>query len=65
MSKNSEVITDDLKAALQEAFIEIAKTEEGKNVIAVYSHEGYQKAQSSDYDGEREAQELIRNMKNQ
>ncbi|GAK39441.1 phosphonate ABC transporter phosphonate-binding protein [Paenibacillus sp. TCA20] len=65
VSKNSEVITDDLKAALQEAFIEIAKTEEGKNVIAVYSHEGYQKAQSSDYDGEREAQELIRNMKNQ
>lgn len=65
VSKESELMTDDFKAALQKAFIEIAKTDEGKNVIAVYSHEGYQEAQSSDYDGERAAQELIRNMKNQ
>ena len=64
VSKNSSIMTDELKTALQNAFISIAQTEEGKNVIAVYSHEGYQVAQSSDYDGERKAQEIIREMKN-
>lgn len=63
VSKKSSIMTDDLKAALQEAFIAIAGTEEGKEVIAIYSHEGYQAAKSSDYDGERQAQELIRSMK--
>lgn len=64
VSKNSSIMTDDFKTALQKAFISIAQTEEGKKVIAVYSHEGYQEAQSSDYDGERKAQEIIREMKN-
>lgn len=63
VSKNSPIMTDDLKKALQESFMEIAETTEGKEVIAIYSHEGYKVAQSSDYDGEREAQELIRSMK--
>ncbi|MCI3919073.1 PhnD/SsuA/transferrin family substrate-binding protein [Paenibacillus sp. TRM 82003] len=63
VSKNSPVMTDDLKTALQEAFIAIAGTEEGKEVIAIYSHEGYKVAQASDYEGERKAQELIRSMK--
>lgn len=63
VSKNSPIMTDDLKAALQEAFNAIAGTEEGKKVIAIYSHEGYKNAKSSDYDGEREAQKLIRSMK--
>lgn len=64
VSKNSEIMTDDLKKELQKAFMEIAKTEEGQKVIAIYSHEGYQEANSSDYDGERKAQELIKQMKN-
>ncbi|MEK3883673.1 PhnD/SsuA/transferrin family substrate-binding protein [Paenibacillus sp. PL2-23] len=63
VSKKSPIMNDELKAAIQEAFIAIAGTEEGKQVIAIYSHEGYQVAQSSDYDGERQAQELIRSMK--
>lgn len=63
VSKNSEVMNDELKAALQKAFIAIAQTDAGKEVIAIYSHEGYQEAQSSDYDGERQAQEIIRSMK--
>jgi phosphonate transport system substrate-binding protein len=63
VSKNSPVMTDELKKALQESFMEIAQTDEGKEVIAIYTHEGYKVAQSSDYDGERDAQELIRNMK--
>ncbi|WP_211749009.1 PhnD/SsuA/transferrin family substrate-binding protein [Paenibacillus sp. Marseille-Q4541] len=64
VSKNSSIMNDDLKTALQNAFISIAQTEEGKKVIAVYSHEGYKEAQSSDYDSERKAQEIIREMKN-
>lgn len=63
VSKKSPLMTDEFKAALQKAFIAIAQTEEGKNVIAIYSHEGYKEAQSSDYDNERKAQELIKNMK--
>lgn len=50
------------RAALQNAFINIGNTEEGKAVIAIYSHMGYQKAQSSDYDSERAAQKLIREL---
>jgi len=63
VSKNDPLMTDEFKKALQEAFIAIAQTEEGKKVIAIYSHEGYKVAQSSDYDGERKAQELIKSMK--
>ncbi|GGH85564.1 phosphonate transport system substrate-binding protein [Pullulanibacillus pueri] len=63
VSKKSSIMTDDFKKALQTAFINIAKTDEGKKVIAVYSHEGYQKAKSSDYDGERDAQKLLQSMK--
>lgn len=63
VSKKSPIMTDDLKKALQTAFINIAKTDEGKKVIAIYSHEGYKPAKSSDYDGERAAQKLIQSMK--
>jgi len=63
VSKKSSTITDDFKKALQDAFIAIAQTDEGKQVISIYSHEGYKAAQSSDYDGEREAQKLIKSMK--
>ncbi|WP_244244610.1 phosphate/phosphite/phosphonate ABC transporter substrate-binding protein [Marinilactibacillus kalidii] len=64
VSKNSDIMTDDLKAALQESFINIAGTDEGKEIIAIYSHEGYEKSESSDYDVEREAQEILRNLTN-
>ena len=62
VSKTSEIMDDALIAALQEAFINIGNTEEGKEVIAIYSHKGYQKAVSSDYDNERAAQELIQSL---
>ena len=58
MSKNSPIMDDDLIAALQDAFINIGNTDEGKQVIAIYSHNGYQTAQSSDYDNARAAQKL-------
>ena len=53
---------DDFKAALSEAFINIGNTEEGKEVIAIYSHNGYLPAKSSDYDSERAAQEMIQSL---
>lgn len=63
VSKNSKIMDDSMKKALQTAFINIAKTDEGKKVIAIYSHEGYQVAKSSDYDNERKAQEILKQIK--
>jgi phosphonate transport system substrate-binding protein len=62
VSKTSKVMEENLKTAIQNAFINIGNTEEGKKVIAIYSHEGYQTAQSSDYDKERDAQKLIKEL---
>ena len=63
VSKNSEMMDDDLKAAIQQAFINIGGTDEGKEVISIYNHLGYQKAEASDYDDERNAQEMVKSMK--
>lgn len=63
VSKKSPIMTDDFKKALQDAFIAIAGTDEGKKVIAIYSHEGYQVAKSSDYDAERKAQDFLKTLK--
>ena len=62
VSKNSEIMDDDLIAALQQAFINIGNTDAGKEVIAIYSHNGYQVAQASDYDNDRAAQKLIQEL---
>lgn len=62
VSKNSPIMDDDLIAALQDAFINIGNTDEGKQVIAIYSHNGYLPAKSSDYDSERAAQEMIQSL---
>ena len=59
-SKASEKMTPEFISALQEAFIEIAKTEEGKKVISIYNHEGYQVAADSDYDAARTVQSLFK-----
>ena len=58
----SPIMDADLIAALQQAFINIGNTDAGKQVIAIYSHNGYQIAQSSDYDNERAAQKLIQEL---
>ncbi len=55
VSKKSPFYTDELKAALQDCFINIINTEEGKAIFDVYSHTGYAKAVDSDYDGARAA----------
>lgn len=62
VSKYSDIMDEDFKAALQNAFINIGNTDEGKEVISIYSHKGYQVAKDSDYDNEREAQKLIQQL---
>ena len=62
VSKTSPIMDDAFKAALSEAFINIGNTEAGKEVISIYSHNGYLPAQSSDYDSERAAQEMIQTL---
>lgn len=62
VSKTSPIMDDAFRTALSNAFINIGNTEEGKEVIAIYSHKGYQPAQSSDYDSERAAQEMIQKL---
>ena len=59
ISNNSDNMSDDLKVALSEAFIEIATTDAGKEVIKIYNHEGYVTAIDSDYDAARDAQAIV------
>lgn len=60
VSKESEIMTDDFKQALSKVFINLAKTEEGKKVIGIYSHAGYKEAKESDYENEFKAAELMK-----
>ena len=62
VSRHSNTVTPELRDALQQAFINIGQTEEGLEVIAIYNHMGYLPATSSDFDDERAAQELIRDL---
>ena len=59
ISKESQFYTPELKEALQNCFINIINTEEGKAIFDVYSHAGYAVAQDSDYDGARAALDLV------
>ncbi len=60
VSKKSPFYTDELKAALQECFINIISSEEGKAIFDVYSHTGYAKATDADYDGARAAMDAVK-----
>ena len=62
VSTTSDIMDEDFKQALKNAFINIGNTEEGKAVIAIYSHNGYQVADPADYDNERAAQKLIKEL---
>jgi phosphonate transport system substrate-binding protein len=59
ISKRSQYYTDELKSALQNCFINIINTDEGKEIFNVYSHAGYAIATDSDYDGARAALEAV------
>lgn len=62
VSRNSSIMDDDFKKALGESMIEIGETEEGKKIIDTFSQKGYRWANDSDYDGEREAQKLLKSL---
>ncbi len=67
---SKKTVDDDLQAAIEQAFINLVSDETPlaspagtfqmvKDIFSVYSHEGYQRADDSDYDGARAADELV------
>lgn len=62
-SKNSDLMQDeDFRKALGDSFIEIANTDEGKDIISVFSQVGYEWGDDANYDGERAAQDLLKSL---
>ena len=59
ISKESQYYTPEIVAALQDCFINIIGTDEGKAIFDVYSHTGYAKATDADYDGARAALQAV------
>ena len=55
----SEIFTPGLITALQNAFMNLIKTDEGKACVKPYSHAGYVVVQDSDYDGFRAVTKLF------
>lgn len=62
VSKNAEAMTPELVEALQNVFINIAKTPEGQDIISIYTHKGYSIGDNENYAEEKKAQELIKSM---
>lgn len=60
ISKASAYYTPEMIEALQNCFINIISSDEGKAIFDVYSHAGYAKAKDSDYDGARAALEVVK-----
>ena len=60
VSEHSDNMSSELRTALQESMVEIAGTQEGKEVIDVYSHTGYVVVTGEDYESERKAQESMK-----
>ena len=56
---NPEVYNEQFINAFCDAMDAICQTQEGKDVIAIYTHEGYQRATDADYDGLRQALEAV------
>lgn len=52
-------MTPELVNALQEVFIEMGNTDEGRAAVKPYSHMGYQVGSDSDYDSSRQANALF------
>ena len=62
-SKTSDTMADEaFRQAVGESFIELAETEEGQEIFSVFSQVGYTWGSDSDYDGERDAQALLKSM---
>lgn len=52
-------LSDGLRAAIQEAFMNVIDTTEGAAALAIYNHTGYMLAVDSDYDSERELYQFL------
>lgn len=61
ISKKSAYYTPEIVAALQNCFINIINTPEGKAIFDVYSHTGYAVATDADYEGARIALQVAAN----
>lgn len=62
-SKASGLMQDEaFRTALGEAFIEIGSTDEGREIIGVFSQVGYEWGDDANYDGERAAQALLKSL---
>ncbi len=57
---NENIYNDEFKKALQDSLIEIAGTDKGKEIFAIYSHTGYAPATDADYDGARAALDVVK-----
>ncbi len=62
VSRESEIMDEAFKQAFGESMIEIGSSPEGLEIIKVFSQKGYDWAKDSDYDEERQAQELLRSL---
>ena len=58
VSKESKIMTPEFQKALKAAIKDMGTTEDGKKVLAVYSHKGYKDAKESDYKSEFAAEKL-------
>lgn len=64
-SRTSALMRDgEFRTALGEAFIEIGSSDEGREIISVFSQVGYEWGSDADYDGERAAQALLKDLEN-
>jgi phosphonate transport system substrate-binding protein len=60
VSWNSPKMSEGLKLAVQEAFLHIADTAEGKEAIGLYNHLGYQVSEDKDFDELKKAYSLVK-----
>ncbi|NLA52530.1 MAG: PhnD/SsuA/transferrin family substrate-binding protein [Alcaligenaceae bacterium] len=60
VSVSSEMVDDELADAIADAFINLAKTEEGAEAIKIYNHTGYMKVTDADYEGAKKVNELVK-----
>ena len=60
ISVSNATVSEALKDALAQAFINIIATPAGKDIFEVYNHQGYQRVTDADYESARVAQELLR-----
>ena len=58
VSKESKIMTPEFQKALKTAIKDMGTTEDGKKILAVYSHKGYKDAKESDYKSEFAAEKL-------